>query len=562
MESIPGVGMFLGIEIAAASHWIPANEKDSRLYGVSQSKGDNSGEYFSSRRHVNWDELHLLETAAKSSKARSRSFSDVEFEIRLSPEKAKALEELKNRIYEENVRKAREKMRRYSAPASHNNMQSPPIRGLSREDLMSRDKSFKTYLKEMPVHRSKSIHGDVQQTRKSKTAREKKRIKTTGDSKRSREDFVTEVNKLSSEVEGCVTDISLPLSIDRLSIHNRDQANSIESPKVKAKSWQSHIPTNSHVTTEAIAGDMTSHNESDQTTAEVLKVAEKNELLGPGVEMYNGVHGKLLPKRWSRDHADTNPPRDHCVHFYDVTMIGSSGEEADDEVTVSKGVRGVEQNPLSPSPPNQEYLPKRRELGKSKSWSLNEQITTDNSIETMETELGLTADIRDLHEYEIAGVTRKVKSFIKSKLPEPPPPSLKVRRATVASIESLGEGHRKGSLFMPPVQRGKKHGVINIHTCPTLNEFSDRGWMYQDRLAARCRYIRAPQTPIPPIQEVFDNRPKGDVGDQHVFRSIRHSMFSHASLCSSPFGYLNWHFINTDKFTSIFKIDNKIKELP
>lgn len=100
----------------------------------------------------------------------------------------------------------------------------------------------------------------------------------------------------------------------------------------------------------------------------------------------------------------------------------------------------------------------------------------------------------------------KIKAFIEKPVPEISPSSLLIhRRSTVADISMGGFSKAGSSTAHAPAapERKKSMGVVNIHTCPNVNVFTDRSWMYQDRRAEKCRYIRAPQTPIPPISEVF-----------------------------------------------------------
>ncbi|XP_078373280.1 uncharacterized protein LOC144656910 [Oculina patagonica] len=99
----------------------------------------------------------------------------------------------------------------------------------------------------------------------------------------------------------------------------------------------------------------------------------------------------------------------------------------------------------------------------------------------------------------------KVQSFVKQPLPALPPSALRVKKQALDGVTSKA-GHFKAGAnanisFERPSER--KEGVINIHTCPNMNLFSDKSWMYQDESRKRHRYIRGPATPVPPVDFVF-----------------------------------------------------------
>jgi uncharacterized protein YkuJ len=103
-------------------------------------------------------------------------------------------------------------------------------------------------------------------------------------------------------------------------------------------------------------------------------------------------------------------------------------------------------------------------------------------------------------------IHRKIKAFIDQPVPELSPSSLLIRRSTVANISFEGFSKGGSTDHAQLSERKKSHEIVNIHTCPNVNVFTDRSWMYQDRRAQKCRYIRMPQTPVPTISEIFDKK--------------------------------------------------------
>lgn len=100
----------------------------------------------------------------------------------------------------------------------------------------------------------------------------------------------------------------------------------------------------------------------------------------------------------------------------------------------------------------------------------------------------------------------KVQSFVKKPLPALPPSTLRVKKQALDGVASKA-GHFKAganSTFTSERPSERKEGVINIHTCPNMNLFSDKSWMYQDESRKRHRYIRGPATPVPPVDFVFN----------------------------------------------------------
>lgn len=99
----------------------------------------------------------------------------------------------------------------------------------------------------------------------------------------------------------------------------------------------------------------------------------------------------------------------------------------------------------------------------------------------------------------------KVQSFVKKPLPALPPSTLRVKKQAPEKVTSKAGHFKAGANANVALERSreKKEGVINIHTCPNMNLFSDNSWMYQELSRKKHRYIRAPATPVPPAEFVF-----------------------------------------------------------
>ncbi|XP_022782455.1 uncharacterized protein LOC111323391 [Stylophora pistillata] len=95
----------------------------------------------------------------------------------------------------------------------------------------------------------------------------------------------------------------------------------------------------------------------------------------------------------------------------------------------------------------------------------------------------------------------KVQLFVKKPLPALPPSTLRVKKQVINEVTSHSISGAHASASWTP--RERREGIVNIHTCPNLNVFSDRSWLYQDVSRNRHRYIRGPATPVPPVDFVF-----------------------------------------------------------
>jgi len=92
----------------------------------------------------------------------------------------------------------------------------------------------------------------------------------------------------------------------------------------------------------------------------------------------------------------------------------------------------------------------------------------------------------------------KVKAFLTSSQPKASPETLKVKREkknkiVVPNTSGQARQERKGQRLF-----------INTDTCPSSAQLidQDRSWYYQDR-RGKCRYLRVPESPAPPVEWVF-----------------------------------------------------------
>ena len=91
----------------------------------------------------------------------------------------------------------------------------------------------------------------------------------------------------------------------------------------------------------------------------------------------------------------------------------------------------------------------------------------------------------------------KVLTFLKSTQPKASPGTLRVK-GTKKPIKPVLTSYPARE------QRGDRRGFINTDTCPSNSHLinQDRSWYYQDR-NGKCRYLRVPESPVPPIEWVF-----------------------------------------------------------
>lgn len=95
-------------------------------------------------------------------------------------------------------------------------------------------------------------------------------------------------------------------------------------------------------------------------------------------------------------------------------------------------------------------------------------------------------------------IDRKVQAFLRSQQPMASPETLKVKVS------------KKSNAFLPNYtlqeRRYTPRVCINTDTCPSTSNLinQDRSWYYQDR-TGKCRYLRVPESPIPPVEWIFQH---------------------------------------------------------
>ena len=93
----------------------------------------------------------------------------------------------------------------------------------------------------------------------------------------------------------------------------------------------------------------------------------------------------------------------------------------------------------------------------------------------------------------------KVKAFLRKHQPKASHGSLKVKASKHKRPLHPANKLRE--------RRSYERIVINTDTCPSSNIVTqDRSWYYQDR-TGKCRYLRVPESPVPPVEWVFKRTP-------------------------------------------------------
>ena len=88
----------------------------------------------------------------------------------------------------------------------------------------------------------------------------------------------------------------------------------------------------------------------------------------------------------------------------------------------------------------------------------------------------------------------KVKDFLRKHQPKASPRTLKVKAVKKKPTYSPSKLRER---------RSQERITVNTNTCPSTNLVKqDRSWYYQDR-RGKCRYLRVPESPTPPIEWVF-----------------------------------------------------------
>ena len=88
----------------------------------------------------------------------------------------------------------------------------------------------------------------------------------------------------------------------------------------------------------------------------------------------------------------------------------------------------------------------------------------------------------------------KVKDFLRKHQPKASPRTLKVKAVKKKPAFPASKLRER---------RSQERITVNTDTCPSTNLVNqDRSWYYQDR-RGKCRYLRVPESPTPPIEWVF-----------------------------------------------------------
>ncbi|KAJ7394320.1 hypothetical protein OS493_000123 [Desmophyllum pertusum] len=133
---------------------------------------------------------------------------------------------------------------------------------------------------------------------------------------------------------------------------------------------------------------------------------------------------------------------------------------------------------------------------------------------------GTAAYINESHsatnpEHEL--VDLKVKAFLQRHQPKASHGTLKVKAA------KKKPGFPANKLRE---RRSQDRIIVNTDSCPSSNLVNqDRSWYYQDR-KGKCRYLRLPESPVPPIEWVFKRSSSHEVSKQisyftHLLNIIR-----------------------------------------
>lgn len=92
----------------------------------------------------------------------------------------------------------------------------------------------------------------------------------------------------------------------------------------------------------------------------------------------------------------------------------------------------------------------------------------------------------------------KVKQFLQKPQPKASVSSLRIKNIPDVQLHADQKGNNHNTAIMKQFA-----GVpVNTDTCPLMSHFKDRKWYYQDK-RGKCRYLRVPESPIPPISSVF-----------------------------------------------------------
>ena len=94
----------------------------------------------------------------------------------------------------------------------------------------------------------------------------------------------------------------------------------------------------------------------------------------------------------------------------------------------------------------------------------------------------------------------RVKDFLQQPQPKASTPSLRINKIPDIQLEG-----KETKINHESSTREQFAGVpINTNSCPLMSHFKDRKWYYQDK-TGKCRYLRVPESPVPPVSFVFTN---------------------------------------------------------
>lgn len=89
----------------------------------------------------------------------------------------------------------------------------------------------------------------------------------------------------------------------------------------------------------------------------------------------------------------------------------------------------------------------------------------------------------------------RVHDFLTKAQPKAALPTLRTTDATPRA--------RRCGVSSLPSRPAPAKPAVNTDTCPALTDFQDRSWYYQDK-SGKCGYLRVPESPIPPIEWIFE----------------------------------------------------------
>lgn len=92
----------------------------------------------------------------------------------------------------------------------------------------------------------------------------------------------------------------------------------------------------------------------------------------------------------------------------------------------------------------------------------------------------------------------RVKDFLEKPQPKASTPSLRINKIPDIQLEG-----KETKINRETSTREQFAGVpINTNSCPLMSHFKGRKWYYQDK-TGKCRYLRVPDSPVPPVSFVF-----------------------------------------------------------